>query len=177
MYDSNTTHSNARAPKAKKTHFATDVKERKRQMKKETKLSKKKTSGADGADDSAADGKTVYVLHHFSHSATYLVSYLGFVCCLSLAVMLTACDTLCSIPVCARGALVFTRGIMGLSTCREWGPDSFKYLKVLGKGSFGKVMLSEHKTSKEIFAIKVNTVVHSHLSYVAASVLKRVVDC
>eukprot|EP00041_Stephanoeca_diplocostata_P015636 m.299192 g.299192 ORF g.299192 m.299192 type:complete len:560 (+) comp20105_c0_seq1:186-1865(+) len=81
--------------KAKKTHFATDVKERKRQAKKESKMNKKKTSGADAADD-AASGKTM-----------------------------------------------------------EWGPDSFKYLKVLGKGSFGKVMLSEHKTSKEIFAIKV----------------------
>jgi len=32
----------------------------------------------------------------------------------------------------------------------------FSYLKVLGKGSFGKVMMAEHKKSKEIFAIKVD---------------------
>jgi len=34
--------------------------------------------------------------------------------------------------------------------------DDFIYQKVLGKGSFGKVMMAEHKKSKEIFAIKVH---------------------
>lgn len=34
-------------------------------------------------------------------------------------------------------------------------PANFEYLKVLGKGSFGKVLMAAHKTTREIFAIKV----------------------
>ena len=33
--------------------------------------------------------------------------------------------------------------------------DEFRFLKVLGKGSFGKVMLAEKVDSDEVFAIKV----------------------
>eukprot|EP00039_Didymoeca_costata_P019199 m.336602 g.336602 ORF g.336602 m.336602 type:complete len:580 (+) comp17906_c0_seq1:216-1955(+) len=34
-------------------------------------------------------------------------------------------------------------------------PEDFTYLKVLGKGSFGKVMMAEHNKSKKVYAIKV----------------------
>jgi len=33
--------------------------------------------------------------------------------------------------------------------------DDFNFMKILGKGSFGKVMLGEHRVTGEIFAIKV----------------------
>ncbi|KAJ2610067.1 Serine/threonine kinase, partial [Coemansia sp. RSA 1804] len=38
---------------------------------------------------------------------------------------------------------------------RKVGADDFKFVKVLGKGNFGKVMLSEEKSSNKLYAIKV----------------------
>ncbi|KAJ2157590.1 Serine/threonine kinase [Coemansia sp. RSA 552] len=38
---------------------------------------------------------------------------------------------------------------------RKVGVDDFKFIKVLGKGNFGKVMLSEEKKSSKLYAIKV----------------------
>ena len=32
--------------------------------------------------------------------------------------------------------------------------NDFEYIKVLGRGSFGKVLLAEHKHSGQVFAVK-----------------------
>ena len=43
--------------------------------------------------------------------------------------------------------------------------EEFRFLKVLGKGSFGKVMLAEKVDSDEVFAIKVGiTIQHPSLN-------------
>ena len=43
--------------------------------------------------------------------------------------------------------------------------EEFRFLKVLGKGSFGKVMLAEKVDSDEVFAIKVRiTIQHPSLT-------------
>ncbi|XP_063715748.1 protein kinase C-like isoform X2 [Symsagittifera roscoffensis] len=43
---------------------------------------------------------------------------------------------------------------LDVDSLQETSKDDFHYLKVLGKGSFGKVLLAKHKSSGDVFAIK-----------------------
>ncbi|BES90399.1 unnamed protein product [Nesidiocoris tenuis] len=43
----------------------------------------------------------------------------------------------------------------GRTDMKKYGVEDFHFIKVLGKGSFGKVMLAEKKGSDEVYAVKV----------------------
>ncbi|ETO18430.1 hypothetical protein RFI_18831 [Reticulomyxa filosa] len=42
-----------------------------------------------------------------------------------------------------------------MSTSSQVSPSDFEFLKVIGRGSFGKVMLVRQKTTKQVFAMKI----------------------
>ncbi|EDV21777.1 uncharacterized protein TRIADDRAFT_30067 [Trichoplax adhaerens] len=100
---------------------------------------------------SSADEKPVYLKWHFNFSSVKFENYIKIYICITLLI---------------RMERVFDRSKRKLQeklshhqthadNKKIHSIDDFKFLKVLGRGTFGKVMLGELKSTGDVFAIKI----------------------